>query len=266
MSVARGERRRLVQVTDCHLLADPAGTLLGIPTLVSFRMVVEEIFERLAPIEALVLTGDLSQDGSLESYLLLRDVIGDYPVPAFCLPGNHDRIEPMREVLNEGRNSCGPLATVGDWRLILLDSRVPGHDHGELGEDQFRVLDGALNERAGALVFVHHPPVALGCPWLDAMGLRNGPRLLETLSAFDRCRAVAFGHAHQEFDSKRGALRLCGTPATCFQFKPCTTRFELDPATPGCRVFDLFDDGGIETFVHRLPVFPFRADRAAGGY
>jgi hypothetical protein len=31
-------------------------------------------------------------------------------------------------------------------------------------------------------------------------------------------------------------------------------------------VFDLFDDGGIETFVHRLPVFPFRADRAAGGY
>lgn len=257
---------RLIQLTDSHLFAHPEQTLLGIPTLASFRLVVEEVFERLAPVDALVLTGDLSQDASRESYELLRDVVADYRVPAYCLPGNHDDAELMREVLSGDTLSCVPVAELGAWRFVLLDSVVPGHDYGQLRDGQYRLLDDALAGGMYSMVFVHHPPVAMDCPWLDTMRLRDGPQLLDALRPHDRCRAVVFGHAHQEFAAGEAGRTLYCTPSTCLQFLPRAAKFMLDSAHPGCRVFDLETDGSMRTFVHRLPFYPFLAAPDAAGY
>lgn len=262
---ARGDYR-VVQVTDSHLFGDPRGTLLGIPTLASFRLVVEEIFEHLAPVDALVLTGDLSQDGTRESYELLRDVIGDFRVPTLCLPGNHDDVAVMREVLSDGQFSCGPLAKIGNWQMLLLNSAVSGHEHGELSDEEFQTLNAALAGGAPTMIFLHHPPVAVGSRWLDTMGLRNGQQFRETLRGHENGRAVVFGHAHQEFQIDEGTRILCCAPSTCLQFKPGTATFALDNAFPGCRVFDLRMEGQLQTHVHRLPLFPFVANREATGY
>jgi Icc protein len=66
-------------------------------------------------------------------------------------------------------------------------------------------------------------------------------------------RAVIWGHVHQEFADRRGAVELLATPSTCVQFRPGIAKPEVDDRTPGYRWFDLGPDGTLETGVERVP-------------
>jgi Icc protein len=124
---------------------------------------------------------------------------------------------------------------------------------GRLGEAELKRLESCLADSRPALVAVHHPPLALGTPWMDAIGLENGAQLLERLGRHPQARALLFGHAHCEFDAERGGLRLLGCPSTCLQFAMGTAELELDPRPPGYRWLRDTTGGGIDTGVVRVP-------------
>lgn len=67
---------RILQVTDTHLFADTANTLLGINTHQSYHAVLDAILEQNQPIDLIVATGDLVQDQSPEAYQHFADGIG----------------------------------------------------------------------------------------------------------------------------------------------------------------------------------------------
>ena len=68
---------RIVQITDTHLYRDPNGVLAGVPTWKTFRAIVGQIGQQHGDFDYLVLTGDLAEDGELETYLMLREALGD---------------------------------------------------------------------------------------------------------------------------------------------------------------------------------------------
>jgi Icc protein len=49
-------------------------------------------------------------------------------------------------------------------------------------------------------------------------------------------------------------MAIFSAPASCFQFKPFATEFELDTLPPGYRIFELFDDGSLHSDCHRVPI------------
>ena len=71
-------KSRIVQVTDPHLFRDPDGVLAGVPTWKTFRAVLRKIGARHNDFDYLILTGDLAQDEELETYYMLREVLGDW--------------------------------------------------------------------------------------------------------------------------------------------------------------------------------------------
>ena len=76
----------LVQLSDSHLFADADGTLLGMQTRQSLQKVIELVQAQQAHIDLLLATGDLSQDGTLESYQQFRRMSGQIGAPARWLP------------------------------------------------------------------------------------------------------------------------------------------------------------------------------------
>ena len=60
-----------------------------------------------------------------------------------------------------------------------------------------------------------------------------------------------FGHVHQDFDVIQDQVWCVSTPSTCIQFKKDSTEFALEKLAPGYRIFDLHEDGEIETMVIR---------------
>ncbi len=72
----------LVQLTDTHLLAEPDGVMLGIPLRDSLRRVVEAIQRDGAPPpDRVLVTGDLSQDGTPASYGAVGQLLASLGVP-----------------------------------------------------------------------------------------------------------------------------------------------------------------------------------------
>lgn len=80
----------LVQLSDSHLFAEADGTLLGMNTHESLQRVIDLVRAQQPQIDLMLATGDLSQDGTLESYQQFRDMTQQIGVPARWIPGNHD--------------------------------------------------------------------------------------------------------------------------------------------------------------------------------
>lgn len=247
---------KVVQLTDTHLFRDPDGTQKGVNTHATLRAVVTDVAARHGDFDALLLTGDLSQDETPGSYELLAQTLAPVrTAPIHAIPGNHDDLGHLRTGLADDDFHVLEDLYIGAWRFAMLNSRVPGQVHGELGAGQLgglaRSLDGA---DAHVIVALHHPPVAVDSAWLDASRCLDGEDLLGVLAS-PPVHAVVCGHVHQEFESNVEGIAILTTPSTCVQFTPRVDDFDIDAAAaPGYRVFELNDDGSWTTSVQRVPL------------
>lgn len=247
--------RKVVQITDTHLFRTPGETQKGVDTYRTLQAVVADVAARHADFDALLLTGDLSQDETPESYdLLARTLAPLRGAPFHAIPGNHDDLDIMRARLGADDIHVLDDVLLDGWRIAMLNSRVPGQVHGELGAEQIGGLKASL---AGAaehvMVALHHPPVTIDSAWIDASRCLDGDGLLDALDD-PPVKAVICGHVHQEFEADHNGIAVLTTPSTCVQFLPRSDEFAIDPAAPGYRVFELAGDGRWSTTVIRVPV------------
>lgn len=257
----------LVQLTDSHLFADEQGRLLGLETRHSLQRVIDLALAEQPGIDLVLATGDLSQDGSVASYARFRQLAGRIAAPARWCPGNHDEL-PAMVAATEGSDLLSPVVDIGHWRIVLLDSLVPGSVFGWLRDEQLQLLDQALAEAPERhhLICLHHHPVPIGSRWMDAIGLHNPEALFGVLDRHPQVRAVLWGHIHQEFDQWRNGVRLLASPSTGVQFEPGSENFQVGAQPPGYRWLRLHADGHLDTGVSRVEDMPFDVDYSVRGY
>lgn len=260
---------KLLQVTDTHLFSEADGCLLSVNTLDSFHAVIEEIKTQGVEYDAVLATGDISQDHSIRSYQRFEQGVTQLSKPCFWLPGNHDFKLSMDSIIPSENVHDDTHVLVGEhWQVILLDSQVVGVPHGRLSELQLKYLDYKLSENKDlhTLVLVHHHPVLVGSEWLDQHTLHDAHLLWDIVAKHDNVKAILGGHVHQDFNQVISGVRVMTTPSTCVQFKPNSKDFSLDSVSPGWRTLELFNDGTLETNVGRLNNGQFIPDFSAGGY
>lgn len=241
---------KVIQITDCHLLADRRSLLDGCNTYASLENVLRHIQQHHHDTGLLLLTGDLSQDGSVGSYRLLQDRIGATGISAAALPGNHDNPLLMREIFDPKVIAYPRHLNLEQWQILLLDSTVPGETSGFLYAAELEWLRRRLAETPRAtLVALHHPATPVGSPWMDRVGLKNSRELLSILSEARHVKAVVYGHAHQVGFTAYGNFACYCTPSTWRQYKPGAVNYAVDILPPGYRVLNLLPDGRLTTHV-----------------
>lgn len=251
---ASSEIVHLLQITDSHIFADPSACLQGMNTRQSFAAVCNQVIENKCPADALLATGDLSEDGSAESYRFLADYFERMEIPTFWIPGNHDHPRTMGEYLNSGRVNPAKQLLIDNWQVVLLDSTIAGEVCGRVSESQLAFLDSALQQFTGkhALVCLHHQALPTGSRWIDQKGLKDSTRLKKLLASHNNVKGVLWGHVHQETHCSIDGVEWMSTPSSCIQFKPGAEEFSIGSERPGYRSLSLFADGHIETRVHRI--------------
>lgn len=245
---------RLIQFTDLHWYADPAGEYRGMDTRRSFGRVLDAARAAHWPPAALLLSGDLVDDGSATGYAALAALLAPLGVPALCIPGNHDAPSALAALTGQSHMRVGGQHRVGAWQVCLLNTFIPDDARGRIAPAQLATLDKALAREPArpALVALHHHPVPMRSRWLDTVGLEQPEALFAVVERHPQVKAVVFGHVHQEHDEVRGGVRVLGTPSTCVQFTRFSAEFATDAAlAPGYRWFDLHDDGRLDTGVVR---------------
>jgi 3',5'-cyclic-AMP phosphodiesterase len=262
---------KILQFSDTHLYADPAGKLMGVNTDYTFRAVAELAKEHNPDVEMVLLTGDLSQDESTLSYKRVADIVRHFSAPVVYLPGNHDVFPTMEEVFTE---EGPPFRTersisVRNWRIILLNSVIPGKVGGHLDRQELTLLDEELtaHQDKHALVCLHHHPLRVGSAWIDTINVDNGDEFFDIIDRHPNVRIVLFGHIHQEFTATHGNVSVYASPSTCVQFAPLSNGFAVDAdKKPGYRWFELREDGTFKTGVQRAEGLETGLDLTQKGY
>lgn len=251
MAKVRKKLLRVLQVSDCHVSADAAAHYRGHSA--------DRNLKKLLPVmrawdpDLVLLTGDVSEDGSAAAYARVAVMLGTIGSPVLALPGNHDDPETMKEHFGQGPWN-GPLAVeMGRWLMVLLDSTERNRVSGALSQQALERFDELLRGSTAEFVLValHHQPVPVDSPWIDRYALENPELFLHFIAREPRVRCVAWGHIHQDFQAELNGTRLLGSPSTVANSLPKTPRFTLDMGGPSCRWLELGADGTVETGVLR---------------
>jgi Icc protein len=264
----RPEKLRILHLTDSHLLPEPGQTFLGMDTELSLRSVIRLANADERPFDLVLFTGDLAQEASARSYERVEAACAELAQPCYCLPGNHDDANLLHAVLPRQSLRWEPYLQAGAWLIVCLDSTVPGSPAGTLASTELSLLDRVLRNHPDrpTLVALHHHPIPCGSLWMDRMMLTNAADFFRVLERYPQVRLVLHGHAHQAIDVQRNRVHVLGSPSTCFQFRPRSLTFSLDPSPPGYRWIEVDSAGSVATGICRLPQPCTGLDLSSTGY
>ncbi|MGD9735538.1 MAG: metallophosphoesterase [Solirubrobacterales bacterium] len=238
----------LLQLSDPHVGASWGG---GDP-VARLRAAVAAVLALPDPPDAVLLSGDLSDNADPAEYEAVRAELAPLRAPLLPLPGNHDARALLREAFElggEGEERVDYAAELGALRLVALDSTLPGRVEGGLDAGALAWLEAELAAapRLSTVLAMHHPPLATGIPAWDAINVTAAERVAlgEVLARHPQVLAVLGGHLHSPAAATLGCRPVLAAPST---YLPTAPRFGVDEvptfgAGPGGYVLHVLRDG-----------------------
>lgn len=229
---------RIVQITDIHI-APVGAESQDVDTRANFLRILDET-KKLDP-DKVVITGDFCfRDPQSAVYEWVKARLAEKEMEIDLISGNHDNPKVLAEVF--GRTADlheEEFYYSAQWAgraIFFLDSTV-----GTLSQAQLDWLKAALKQTKGrVLVFVHHPPVAAGVPYMDNnYNLKNGEDLMEILVAYGQPVNVYSGHYHVDKTINRANVTVQITPSCFVQIDQYQEDFQVDHHRIALRVITL---------------------------
>lgn len=217
--------RTLAHLSDAHLRR-PADPLLDgrVDPLPWLRRALDVLTTWNVACDAWVLSGDLSDDGSPESYRTLRalvsDAAGAVGVPVVWANGNHDdRATFRRELLDTDDDAPVNLEhDLDGLRVLVLDTNVPGASWGEVAPESREWLADRLDSRAplGTLLVMHHAPVPQPQTAPNVLWPLRNPDAVAAVVAGRDVRAILCGHVHQPTFGTLAGIPVMSAPSLAY--------------------------------------------------
>ena len=82
---------RIIHISDIHL-ENHGLPIWNTDTKLHFDKAIKKI-QTMDNIDAIIISGDLSNDGSAWSYNYIDNLLAKTNIPTFCCPGNHDNLD-----------------------------------------------------------------------------------------------------------------------------------------------------------------------------
>ena len=248
------DRLRILHLSDTHLYGDGRLHYGLVDTLASLDRVLARAGE-LEAVDLVVVSGDLSDDGSAASYRLLRERLEPWAAErgaavAYAM-GNHDLPDAFEVVLGERER----VISVRGFRVVTVDTTVARAGYGLVGEERLARLRRVLAEPSanGTIVVLHHPPVPPTTGLFETLRLVDPAPLLDICSAGD-VRLILAGHYHHALVTSAGTrgIPVVVAPAvantTDVLWPPPRERAERGS---GFALVDLSGDGTVRAHVVR---------------
>jgi Icc protein len=214
--------------------------------------------------DAVLVSGDLVNVAGAREYERVRELLAPLSMPVYVMAGNHDDRDALREYFALSEGSTGAAGTpfrysarVGELRLVVCDSTIPGHEEGIFDAERRVWLEAELaaGPATPTVVAMHHPPVLTGMPAFDEIGLPEVDRLAlgELLTAHPQVVRVVAGHVHRAIFSTAGGCGVVVCPSTHLQapLEIGTTELHLVDEPPGFALHSTVD-GGLASYIQPI--------------
>lgn len=214
---------RILQLTDLHVNAEGRRAFLRAESLRDLQRTVDYILQVDLQPDVVVVTGDVSTDGTVSAYELVRQELSRLGCPFWVLPGNHDKKAEMKAVFADECHTAldgvpGRCVDMDEARLLLLDSAVSGVSDGGLDQQMLAWVQEQLDvspERP-VMLWMHHFPFRTGYRGMDHP-FAGEEKLLELLQGHNAF--VCSGHIHAGVIRRNGSVTMVTCPAVSMLMK-----------------------------------------------
>ena len=217
----------IAQISDLHI-RDHLG-MFG--ELVDTSKTLEKAIQLLNALDpqpdVVLVTGDLTDDGTKEQYSQLLEIISSLNTPWLPLPGNHDDYAEFINAFSSQlpddlpENHCSYVINDFPVRLVALDTSLPGQ-HDALFSDEHELWLSnvlSLEKDKATLIFTHFPPFETGINFMDLSGLKSADRLEKIIRNNPQVKLVVAGHLHRPIQTSFASTMVSVCPSTGNQLK-----------------------------------------------
>lgn len=232
----------LCQISDPHIVRDGTLAYGRIDTPRMLERCVRKILNLPRLPDAVIATGDLTDDATAEEYGLLRELLAPLTMPLYLVVGNHDERGALQTAFPDHPHLAGEGGfvqyTVEDFpvRLVVLDTVVPGAPGGALCAQRLQWLDRKLAESDRPTVIAqHHPPFETGMTIMDGMTLADRDAEAAVVSRYAHVERIISGHYHRNVQARFAGTIASVCPSTAHQLlldlvPHADIRFTLEPS------------------------------------
>ena len=217
----------LAQISDLHIKRPGALAYQRVDTAACLARCVARLNALEPRPDAVLVTGDLVDRGTVEEYVHLKSLLDALQIPYYLLIGNHDDRAALREVfaeraeLREGGEFVQYAIDIGPLRVIALDSQVPRQSAGDLCEARLAWLSQQLDAARGkpVVVALHHPPFVSGIGHMDQLRLdaAAADKLAAIVSRHPNVERVLCGHVHRAMFTRFAGTIAMAIPSPAHQ-------------------------------------------------
>ena len=215
---------KVIQLTDLHLFSSDNELMLGHKNNANFYDVIFKLKNtQLETTDLILLTGDLSQDQTRESYEHIVRELKDFNIPIYWISGNHDHKKNISAVFSKNDSFKNvPYLELKHWFFIFLDTKKEGSESGFLAESEIFFLKNTLDQQSvknkKIAIIMHHHPVPFGTPLIDDYILKNHEEFWRAIIKHNITKILC-GHVHGDYSFIQNNTLIESSVATCFQFK-----------------------------------------------
>jgi Icc protein len=209
----------IAQITDTHVVDPDGDDELWVDNNGRLAEALDSVAAERPPVDALLATGDLTNDGGSAEYDTLVSMLAGVSVPLLVLAGNHDDRAAIRERFEHlpwvDAEHASWVTTIAHVRVVGLDSSMPGREGAVFDDDRGAWLRSVLSEEVDGptILATHHPPFETGIAWMDRAGFEGVERLAAVLTDHPVERVVC-GHLHRPITASISGIPVQVAPPT----------------------------------------------------
>ena len=236
---------RILHISDIHL-TEQGVPIWGVNIMEHFHKLVNGI-KAHPNIDAIIISGDLSNDGTRWSYEYAGNVFSQLGIPTYVCMGNHDNLVSLNEYTQYCRNVRE--LQINDWGILFINSVMPDTDNpeknkarGEVDIEQLGLIKETSLKYKNVAIVLHHPPIETG-GWLDRRILGNRKEFIEYIEACGNVRLVMYGHIHCYTNYVQNGVLYTSAPAVSYAFNNRLAKFEINYGAEGYSLIEIDEEG-----------------------
>lgn len=238
---------RIAILSDLHIAGQDEFPY-GVDTRANFLSALDLVVKDQP--DLIVLGGDqCHRVGDKEVYIWIKKQLEKCGIPLQVISGNHDDSLVLREIFHPEKTMHEDefyyTENIKGREFIFCDS-----SKGILSEHQWNWLKNSIeNVQKEAFIFIHHPPLYCGVPYMDKHhAFQQMEKMGRLIGSLDKNLFFFCGHYHCEKTVIRENSLVFISPSTFFNLNDRNAEFEIQNNLPSFRRL-IIEEGKIESSV-----------------
>lgn len=159
--------------------------------------------------------GDISQDGSIESYTKFKNIFNKFKCGVYLIMGNHDSYN-IKTIISNNIYLNDYIDILNNRFIFISTFKNNNSDSGLITDKEFQKIDKLYDVNKNNFILLHHHFIKTNS-FMDDSILDNYLEFIEYIKKL-QIKAIFHGHVHNPYIKKINQTKIIASPSTCVQF------------------------------------------------